>query len=426
MKLIKSLVVSICLIVFINSSAFAENAMSDEDKHVRDLYLKCIEIVHNRYNYYTLTLKKLGFSNRSGNITNTRSGNFSKLRLFSIFREAENERGYKSNYLLRYEQSSCENSIIKNLYKIRTPETLCADNIHSTETPFDIGLKLHLIDLDEIESNMKQRYYYDNFLLVLNYNEEGNNAPHTDEIIVFEGDEYVPGKYVPYKIHKNYKKRKIDNIDLCALLDYSVEIVKRKPWSLEAFMVLDILSWRLVGSNKAVEKKCSDWLAENSLRTDEASLPYDLVYTHTISRGYALEDFYKSCSNQKFRALALASMRRDYVFLNFNCFETFIKDFPDHPAIPYVKILNAVQIGTNGGRDSAEVALADIAQKYKGFEMPDGWPIELVCYNHLAIISIDKRDFTAAKMYIDMIRKIEPEHESLRYLESELKRLMSR
>jgi len=226
------------------------------------------------------------------------------------------------------------------------------------------------------------------------------------------------------------KGKQYENLHIA--MDYTVEILKRNPASLEAYCALAHIRYGLEYNQKATEKykiwkkKYLNALADPDTDSAEKLVFMAVLYNEDpdVYNDKPLEKNHKicvdglkkmkdECKNRDYAALAtliLFSERNK----NLHCFE-FLEKFPSHVAVPIVKLSIATgHIFIDKDYDKCIAETNNLYNRYKNNEMPDGWKFSINCYEILAWAYIAKKDMKNATKYYNLIKESVPDFPNLR------------
>ncbi len=216
-------------------------------------------------------------------------------------------------------------------------------------------------------------------------------------------------------------------------MDYAVEILKKIPYSCEAHNTLAFFRTGVSYSNGNALNKYLDMKKKyiNSLDDLETDIAEKLLFmailqssnpgTSSLSgeslkkeHDIAVKGLIKikdECENKDYAALATKilfyekGLDYEYEFLN---------KFPDHPAIPFVKLgIAANFICVEKDYDKGIDEINKLLEKYGNFVTPDGWKFEIACYEVLTLAYAWKKEPENAKKYYDIIKQTVPDYPNL-------------
>lgn len=219
----------------------------------------------------------------------------------------------------------------------------------------------------------------------------------------------------------------IDSNEVTLAIDNAIKILNNYPESLEAvfFMLEDSRLLCYIACDE-IRKKCSDWLDIN-IRND-SEVARKLLYCIILSRERnryiinatadgapknkiltEIDSIKNNCNDARYRALATAFL----CHFNFNSdvYEIeFIKNFPDHVATPYIKLMIIETKVFPGEYQKLIREIKSILNKHKNLMLPTGWKLEIYCYYILAHVYYELDDFNSFIKYRDLIKRKAPEH----------------
>jgi len=228
--------------------------------------------------------------------------------------------------------------------------------------------------------------------------------------------------------------------EISVALDYGVEIIRRAPDSLEAYFVISSIGPSIGWKNDPrfiIKRKDWDNRRLNNLNIPDETTPEDLIYLRismfdttdftkkgpenpekrTICLNH-LKRMMNECNNKAYAALANVSL---LVITDNDYYTEFLKRFPNHLAIPIIKLGIAVD---NKGKDNNKAIdeINKLITEYKDLKMPFGWGYEIFCYRNLLLIYTSMKDIEKAKYYYNLIEKNAPDYYSLKDLKAEIDR----
>lgn len=228
-------------------------------------------------------------------------------------------------------------------------------------------------------------------------------------------------KEIMYPINNN----NIPNIEkLDIAMDYAVEILKTKPDSLEAYYVLDA-DYEIESNEVAfkkylkLRKKLFNNLTNPNTNTAEKLFFLNIaLYKDSKYTGYSdlsLKNNEKfihcilkirmKCKDPNYRALA--ALIPVYDLLEY---EYFIDHFPNHAAIPFIKLImyEALIIGDNF--DEAIKKILKSLEQYKNIKYLNGKDYYIQCYYLLARAYFGKKEFEKSFNYMMTIKEKAPQY----------------
>lgn len=216
-------------------------------------------------------------------------------------------------------------------------------------------------------------------------------------------------------------------------MDYAVEILKKFPCSCEAYSTLAhfrngvsysygnalnkylAMKKKYINSLDDLETDIAEKLlfmailqrsnpGTSSLSSETLKKEHDIAVTGLIK----MKD---ECQNKDYAALATKILfyekGLDYEY-------EFLKKFPNHPAIPFVKLAIATSsICVEKDYDKGIDEINKLLEKYSNFMTPDGWKFEIACYEILVLAYAWKKEPENAKKYFDIINQTVPDYPNL-------------
>lgn len=209
------------------------------------------------------------------------------------------------------------------------------------------------------------------------------------------------------------------------LMDYTVEIIKRNPKI--AYYVSMTFSIRPHAINEVYDKYQK--LKEKYLyKLDDPDTepaekfffmlitllyPCEFEYDNSISVNpkcnlciEGLKKMKEYSANKDYAALAtiLLSNEKGYE----SCVDEFFKKFPDHPAVPTLKLNIISDYISSKEYDKCIEKTEELLKQHGNEKYPYGWTFAVSCYEVLCLCYIKKGDITTAKKYFDLIKQNAP------------------
>jgi len=207
-------------------------------------------------------------------------------------------------------------------------------------------------------------------------------------------------------------------------IDYAVEILQKKPESLEAYYSL--ICFSNISIDDAIIQKYVRWLDHNygDLNNPNIDTVHKLVYIRVLEkyitvyknrflgalRHYVLLKIKRECKNKNYSALAMLELNY------YSCLNEFINNFPDHVAIPLAKLKIAEKYCLNKKYETCINETIKLYEQYKDVELPMGYKYEIECYILLVKVYWKIRDYNNVKRYLLLIKEKAPQ----RYLSDNL------
>lgn len=229
---------------------------------------------------------------------------------------------------------------------------------------------------------------------------------------------------------------KSDKYDLT--IDYSIEILKYRPASLETYFTLSLIK-NIDPQNNNVKKKFSALkdkyfadLEDFSSHQSEKIILIFLIglgiesttYSENLSaQKFALEKFIQmnhTCSNDNYAALALMML-----FLDKNQGLEYMKNFKDkYPKHSFLPLIELDLIAENFNKKDYQKCIEEAKtweQKYKNISSPYGWPLTIECYNLIILCYVSLKDHENAKKYFEIIKKEAPQYNGIKEIDKLIK-----
>jgi len=206
-------------------------------------------------------------------------------------------------------------------------------------------------------------------------------------------------------------------------LDYGVEILTKAPESLDAFLTIFITQDIYNKCRYKTIKKVYDRLKEKHLphleEPDfEPGEKLIFLFTYINETGLMskkecddtqqkivdiLISMKDKCSDKKYAALAntmLIIVRKKDKRIEF--IKNFLDNFPDHPGIPTVKLLNLSYLYEEPKKRLEEIN--KLMNQYGNIKMPNGWNFSADCYEEIVQCYIELKDYDSAIKYYGLIK----------------------
>jgi len=221
----------------------------------------------------------------------------------------------------------------------------------------------------------------------------------------------------------------IEKLDIA--MDYAVEILKTKPYSLDAYYVLE--ADYKIESNEAALKKYLKLRNRffNNLNNPDIDIAEKLFFLNiALFKDYKYtgysdlsfengEKFINSilnirmkCKDQDYRALASLIPVRDLLE-----YEYFVKHYPKHPAIPFIKLILFEALIIGDKFDEAIKEILKALEQYKNIKYLNGKDYSIQCYYLLAQAYHGKKKYDYAMKYMMLINEMAPEYLNKGFLE---------
>ncbi len=226
-------------------------------------------------------------------------------------------------------------------------------------------------------------------------------------------------------------------VEIPVLMDYTVEIIKRNPvLAYDAVMSFSIRPHAIKEAYEKYQKLKEKYL--NNLDdpdTDAAEklffmlitllYPGEFEYDNSQSVNpkcelciEGLKKMKDNVTNKDYAALATLVLANERGYEN--TLNEFLEKYPDHPAVPQVKLNIASGYGLTEEYDKCIVKTEELLKQYGNINEPCGWTFDVTCYEVLCFCYIEKGDKTTAKKYFDLIKQKAPLDPQINYLKREL------
>lgn len=215
-------------------------------------------------------------------------------------------------------------------------------------------------------------------------------------------------------------------------IDYSIEILKYKPASLESYYTIYWLS-DIEHNNKVSEKlrqlkdefysKIEDFNNDQAPKIILFSQYYGNVVVNTEESTLLQQEVIRKLNsiknnfpNNEYTPLIVILLSLFDKTNEFNHLEYFKNYFPTHSLIPVIDL----NIAGSHLQNQNYFNCIDVAEKsmnlYKNVITPYGWPITMDYYNILALCYIEMKDLKKANKYIELIERYAPNYHKLNIL----------
>ncbi len=253
-------------------------------------------------------------------------------------------------------------------------------------------------------------------------------AQNTDEINV---DEIFKNFYSIIIPKANDNITDFLSINSNVAIDYSVEILRAKPLSLEAFYVIYFLP-RVFNGKKFEEKflflktKHMQNIADLNyephekvvfllmLLSSSSALSSEENNSNVELAKRVLNNMKNTCENKNYAALANIVLFFDK-HEKTNNLEFFKENFPKHPAIPIIE-LELQSLNYHNDVQACIDELNKLITKHGNVITPLGYKIKIEYLNSLTYCYIKLGDYDNANKCIDLIKNEAPEYRNLKNL----------
>lgn len=221
-------------------------------------------------------------------------------------------------------------------------------------------------------------------------------------------------------------------------IDRAIEILTKSPESIEAYSTLTVI--RDIEITDKLHQKFDSLMNKyfSNLNDIESNTAEKIILIRLILMCFYDFKSYEEvrekdkicdetllkiknlCSNKNYSALALKILFLSK-FKGDECREEFIKEYPNHLAVPYVELeLNVGNCWVNNepmkGLDEAQKFL----KKYPDIITPDGPKLALTVYGFMSIFYARLKDYNNAIKYFNLIKTECPTHPDLPEIEKEI------
>ena len=224
----------------------------------------------------------------------------------------------------------------------------------------------------------------------------------------------------------------VDKSDVA--IDYSIEIIKQLPNSLEAFYVTALIP-KLIGQKKAMTKFKE--LKEKfffDLNNTQTNLPEKILIllllgieinnpeqAHESSKIFfdTLTNIKNNCPNKNYVALStllLYAISGDKEYYNF-----YINNFPKHSCVPLANLLYITHVYyTSNDFTTCINQLNKYIKEYDKIYTPFGWEVTLDYYNLLIYCYLRTNNYEAAKANFNLMEIKAPNYDNIKQLRKTL------
>lgn len=209
--------------------------------------------------------------------------------------------------------------------------------------------------------------------------------------------------------------------------DYSIEIIKRKPSSMETYYSIFWMSNIDENENEVLKNKIKN-LQDNYYSTidnfdsDQAEKTLLLLFflgkeANTLDEMKSLNNLMiklltniqNSCTNEyKPLVVLLLSMldkKNEIVHINY-----FKENFPSDPMLPFLDLNLVGSFLEDNETEKCIQVTNELITKYSNITTPYGWKITADFYNTLILCYIGLKDFDNANKYFNILKQIAPKY----------------
>lgn len=250
------------------------------------------------------------------------------------------------------------------------------------------------------------------------------------------------------KLYLDYKKILYSENNQDLAIDYAINILKKAPESVEAYRTMTII--RDIEVTEKLRQKYNNLmdLYFKNLNDINSNTAEKIVLIRLILMGFykfkshedsrekdkicdkTLLKIKNECKNKNYSAIALHILFLSQ-FKGEECMKEFLRDYPNHPAIPYVDLelnvgihwLNYTsEIEAKKGLEKAQIYL----KKYSDVITPDGPRFVLGIYSLIATFYSRLNDRENALKYYNLIKNECPTDPDLTEIENEIKNIKNK
>ena len=243
------------------------------------------------------------------------------------------------------------------------------------------------------------------------------------------------------ELYRDFKKiiDSKENQDIA--IDRAIEILTKSPESIEAYRTLTVIrdievtdklrqkynslmnqyfsSLNEINSNTAEKIILIRLILMNfyNFKSHEDSKDKDKICDETLIK------IKNECNNKNYSALALKILFLSS-FKGDECRKEFLKDYPNHPAIPYIEL--ELSVGNCWVNNEPEKGLDEaqkFLKKYPNIITPEGSRLELDVYSYIVSFYVKLKDSENALKYYNLIKTECPTHPDLPDLEVEINKI---
>lgn len=223
------------------------------------------------------------------------------------------------------------------------------------------------------------------------------------------------------------------------LLDYSIEILKYKPNSLESMYIFSLFS-RVTLSGEIHKKyillKDKYYNDLNNANTDISEKLIllillildvnekspDEINNDILTFKNTLNLIKDTCQDSNYSALATIILFFDLKEQN-NHLRFFIEKFPNHQCIPLVKLIMLSDLYSKKEYQKCINECEAFIGKYDEIVTPFGWRLVMDCYNLLIFNYLAINDYANAKKYFNLIEAEAPNYDNIKQLKRKIKKI---
>jgi len=239
-------------------------------------------------------------------------------------------------------------------------------------------------------------------------------------------------------LYKEFKKiiDSKENQDIA--IDRAIEILTKSPESIEAYITLTEI--RDIEVTDKLRQKYNHLMNQyfSSLNEINSNTAEKIILIRLILMGFynfkshedsqekdkicdaTLIKIKNECNNKNYSALALKILFLSS-FKGDECRKEFLKDYPNHPAIPYIELeLGVGNCWVNNEPEKGLDEAQKFLKKYSNIITPDGSRLTLTVYGFMSIFYARLKDYSNATKYMNLIKNECPTHPDLPEIEKEI------
>ena len=223
------------------------------------------------------------------------------------------------------------------------------------------------------------------------------------------------------------------------LIDYSIEILKYKPNSLESMYVFSLFS-RMTLSEKIHDKyiKLKNKYYDD-LNNVNSDIPEKLILllflimdvdekslneadNNAITFKKTLNLIKDTCQDNDYSALATILLLFD--LKERDNYSSFFKEkYPNHKCLPLVELIMLSDLFSKKDYQKCINECENFIKKYEKIVTPFGWRLIMDCYNLLIFNYLATDDYENAKKYFNLIETEAPNYDNVKQLKQKINKI---
>jgi len=242
-------------------------------------------------------------------------------------------------------------------------------------------------------------------------------------------------------LYRDFKKiiDSKENQDIA--IERAIEILRKSPESIEAYMTLTVI--RDIEVTDKLRQKYNILMNQyfSSLNEVNSNTAEKIILIRLILMGFynfkshedsqekdkicdeTLIKMKNACNNKNYSALALKILFLSK-FKGDECRKEFLKDYPNHPAIPYIEL--ELSVGNCWVNNEPEKGLDEaqkFLEKYSNIITPEGSRLALDVYSYIVSFYVKLKNNESALKYYNLIKAECSTHPDLPDLEAEINKI---